>query len=99
MCFSFVRFSLHSKQRCRVGNSDGQRWRLTVNVLLLRHVLQGLVGLFCLINITDIQRKHSPRRCAKQRMKGKQVHSHLLLASSATGWPSAGDTDMVVCFF
>lgn len=68
-----------------------------MNVLLLRHVFQGSFSFFCLINITDIQRKHSPWRCAKQRVTGKQVHSHLLLASSATGWPSARDTD--TCFF
>lgn len=41
-------------QRKRSGR---RRRRLTVNVLLLRLVLQGLVGSVLLINITDIQRK------------------------------------------
>lgn len=73
-----------------MGNKDH------VSVLLLRQVLQGLVDLFCLFNITDIQRKHSPRPCAKQRMKGKQVHSHWLLAA---GWPSARDRQFVFQVF
>lgn len=51
--------------------------------------IKTCVAGFCLINITDIQRKHSPRRCAKRRMRGKRVHSASLLAPDEPGGPSA----------
>lgn len=53
----------------------GGQW-LTLKVLLLRHGFQVLLGFFCFIDITNIQRKHSPRQCAKQREKGKPEHCH-----------------------
>lgn len=66
--------------------------RLTVKVLLLRHGFQVSLGFFCFIDITNIQRKHSPRRCAKQRMKGKPEHCH-------SERPAAARPSHPFCFF